>query len=72
MDSKCLKKNTCLYRFRGLFSIFELRVLTVIDCLKIVGANSPIFKIAGAKAPKAPVLNRLQRLIILILKSQGI
>jgi hypothetical protein len=33
-------------------------VLTVIDCPKIAGANSPIFKIAGAKAPIAPVLNR--------------
>ena len=42
---------------RGLFGTFELRVLTV-DCLKITGANSPIFKIAGTKAPIAPVLNR--------------
>jgi hypothetical protein len=32
-------------------------VLTVIDCPKIAGANSPIFKIVGAKAPIAPVLN---------------
>ena len=31
---------------------------TVIDCPKIAGANSPIFKIAGAKAPIAPLLNR--------------
>ena len=35
---------------------FELWVLTVIDCPTIEGANSPIFKIAGAKAPIAPVL----------------
>ena len=29
---------------RGLFRTFELRVLTVIDCPKIAGTNSPIFK----------------------------
>ena len=33
-------------------------MLTVIDFPKIAGANSPIFKIACAKAPTAPVLNR--------------
>ena len=43
---------------RGLFRTFELRVLTLLDCPKIAGTNKPIFKIAGAKAPIAPVLNR--------------
>ena len=33
-------------------------MLTEIDCPIIAGADSPIFKIAGAKAPIAPVLNR--------------
>ena len=33
-------------------------MLTVIDCPKIAGADSPIFKIAGATALVAPVLNR--------------
>ena len=31
---------------------------TVLKCPKIAGANSLFFKIAGAKAPTAPVLNR--------------
>ena len=30
---------------------------TVLKCPKIAGANSLFFKIAGAKAPIAPVLN---------------
>ena len=34
------------------------RVLTIIDYPKIAGANSPIFKIAGTKAPIAPVQTR--------------
>ena len=35
-----------------------MQVLTVIDCPKFAGANSPIFKIASAEAPIAPVPNR--------------
>ena len=56
---------------RGVFRILILRVLsvnkifilhpqlfpTVLKCQKIAGANSLFFKIAGAKAPIAPVLN---------------
>ena len=30
---------------------------TVLKCSKIAGANNPFFKIAGTKAPNAPVLN---------------
>ena len=44
--------------YRSLFRTFELRVLIIIDCSKIAGSNSPIFEIAVAKAPIAPVLNR--------------
>ena len=59
-------------KFRGVFRILILWVLsvnkifylapaifpTVLKCLKIAGANSLFFKIAGAKATIAPVLNR--------------
>ena len=31
---------------------------SILACPKIAGANSPIFKIAGADSPRAPVLNR--------------
>ena len=33
------------------------QLLTVTNCLKIAGADSPIFKIVGAKAPIASKLN---------------
>ena len=44
--------------FRGVFSTFELRVLTALDCPNI----------AGAKAPIAPVLNTPLDSISLILE----
>ena len=36
-----------IHIYRGVFRTFELRVLTVIDCPKIAGANSPFFQICG-------------------------
>ena len=33
---------------------------TVLKCPKIAGANSLFFKIAGAKAPREPVLNTIR------------
>ena len=47
---------------RGVFRTFELRVLTIIDCPNIAGANTVTVRndcpnIAGAQAPTAPVLN---------------
>ena len=62
-----------LLEYRGLLRILEVSVLsvnkmfiqhpqfflTVLKCPKIAGANSQFYKIAGAIALIAPVLNRL-------------
>ena len=45
-----LEMGKYLDKFKGVFRTFELLVLTVIDCSKI----------AGAKAPIAPLLNTTQ------------
>jgi hypothetical protein len=49
--------------------VVTFRILTVLKCPKIAGANSLFFEITGAKAPIAPVLNMSLQYQYLIAKA---